>query len=208
MSRILVTVLAAACFVAAPALAQESGLGAGRIEVTAIPAGGMLFMESGKQNEPDFKGYFLGGAFDVNVNRWVGFELEVGGTISAKQNLTFNRVRMTNQKPPATLTYTGNIVVNPIGSDRPWVPYATAGIGGLTTYNKTATADVNLGVTKNESYLTGNFGGGVKWFATRHAGLRIDYRFIGVQQQDLAPAFFGREDRMAHRLYGALLLTY
>ena len=51
-------------------------------------------------------------------------------------------------------------------------------MGGLTTYAKTASAAVNLGATKNESFLTANAGGGVKWFASNHVGLRVDYRFV------------------------------
>ena len=55
-------------------------------------------------------------------------------------------------------------------------------------------------------FFTGNVGAGVKWYSGRW-GLRADYRFIGVQSKDDAPAFFGREDRFGHRIYGAVLLN-
>jgi hypothetical protein len=48
-----------------------------------------------------------------------------------------------------------------------------------------------LGVTNYETYLTGNVGGGLKWFSTRHFGLRGDYRLFMVKNKDTAPRFFG-----------------
>jgi len=81
------------------------------------------------------------------------------------------------------------------------VPYVTGGVGALTVFE---TAD--LGVNDAETFLTGNVGGGVKWYAGRW-GLRGDYRFVGVQSKDDAPAFFGQETRYGHRVYGAVILN-
>src|SRR5688572_23724917 len=109
MNRVIVLALIGLLGTIGIAHAQEASEGAGRVEVAAFPGGGILFMESGKHNEPDFKAYTLGGAFAANVNRWVGFEMEVVGSLSAKQSFTFRQQRMTNVKPPSTLTYSGNI---------------------------------------------------------------------------------------------------
>ena len=84
---------------------------------------------------------------------------------------------------------------------------AGAGIGGLTMTDYYARDVEALGVTKNETFLTGNVGGGLKWFATRHIGLRADYRMLMVKSKDNAPAFFGQENRCGHRIYGGLLFT-
>jgi hypothetical protein len=46
----------------------------------------------------------------------------------------------------------------------------------------------------------------VKWYAGRW-GLRGDYRFIGVQSKDDAPAFFGEETRYGHRVSAAVILN-
>jgi hypothetical protein len=81
------------------------------------------------------------------------------------------------------------------------VPYVTGGIGGLSVFEK-----ASLGVSRNETFLTGNVGGGVKWYAGRW-GLRGDYRFVGVQSKDEAPAFFGQDTRYGHRVYGAVMLN-
>src|SRR5215204_1721536 len=61
-------------------------------------------------------------------------------------------------------------------------------------------------VNGTTTFLTGNVGGGVKWYAGRW-GLRGDYRFIAVQSKDDAPAFFGQETRYGHRIYGGVILN-
>jgi hypothetical protein len=66
------------------------------------------------------------------------------------------------------------------------------------------TAD--LGINSTETFFTSNVGGGVKWYAGSW-GLRVDYRFIAVQGKDDAPAFFGPENRYAHRIYGGFLVN-
>ena len=41
----------------------------------------------------------------------------------------------------------------------------------------------------------------------RTLGTRGDYRLIAVQWKDDAPAFFGRETRYGHRVYGGVILN-
>lgn len=207
MPRILFTFIVATLLGASSAYSQEVGAGAGRIEVSAFPGGGIFFTESANGTEPDFGNYALGASFTLNVNRWVGVEGEVGGGLGMRQNLTFNQVTFNEQKTPHMLGYTGNLVVNPAGSDHAFVPYATGGFGGLTMFN---TSDVEaLGIPNNVTYYTGNVGGGLKWFSRHHVGVRGDYRFITVRNKDTAPLFFGQtENRYGHRVYGGIVLTY
>jgi hypothetical protein len=194
-------------FSASMAFAQEGGTGAGRFEVTALPGGGMFFMTSGNDAEPEFWNYVVGGAFAYNINRWVGIEGEGGGVVGLKQNLTFNGEALTDQRTPLMLGYTGNVVVAPWGSDRPYVPFALAGVGGLTMFETDEVA--NLGITNNMHYLTGTVGGGLKWFAARHFGVRGEYRLMMVDGKTKAPAFFGRDEiRYGHRVSGGLVFTY
>ena len=81
------------------------------------------------------------------------------------------------------------------------MPYVTAGVGGLSLFEK-----ASLGINGTETFFTSNVGGGVNWYAGRW-GLRGDYRFIAVQSKDDAPDFFGRENRYGHRIYGGVLLN-
>lgn len=180
--------------------------GAGRWEISAFPGGGIFFTKGDTRKAPDFSEYALGGSATYNVNRWIGVEGEVGGGISVSQELAFNGATLRDAKVPHTLAYNGNVVYSPLGSDHAVVPYATGGAGGLTLLSRDAVT--SLGVVKDQTFFTGNVGGGVKWFASRHLGLRADYRFIGVKSKDNAPAFFGlSETRYGHRIYGGIVLT-
>jgi outer membrane protein with beta-barrel domain len=188
------------------AFAQET-TGAGRTEISAFPGGGVFFGSSSTETEPNFGNYTVGAAFTFNFNRWVGVEGEVGNAIGLKQNVNFNGAALTSQETPHFFAYNANAVINPIGNDRPFVPYVTGGLGGLRMIQTDEVA--NLGVTAATNYLTGNVGGGLKWFATRHWGARGDYRLMIVNDNTNAPLFFGREEiRYGHRVYGGLLFTY
>jgi hypothetical protein len=193
-------------FGAGTAYGQENAPGAGRFEISALPGGGMFFTTSENEAEPEFGNYVLGGAFTYNANRWIGIEGEAGSLLGIPQTVNYNGVALTDQHTPSMWGYTGNLVVNPWGSDRRLVPFVTGGMGGLTMLD---TEDVaNLGITSNTTFLTANLGGGARWYATRHWGVRGDYRLTMVNGKETAPAFFGRSDRYAHRVAAGLVFTY
>ena len=181
------------------AYAQESAAGPGRVELTIIPGGGVFFTENTDTQEPSFGNYDLGGAVAVNVNRFVGFEGEVSGALGISQGFEFAG-STADRKTPHILNYSGNVVVSAANRSSV-VPYITGGIGGLSLFETTG-----LGISGTETFLSGNVGGGVKWYAGRW-GLRGDYRFVSVRSKDTAPAFFGQEARYGHRVYGAVLLN-
>jgi opacity protein-like surface antigen len=183
----------------ASARAQETTPGPGIVEVTVIPGGATFFTNSGAGSS--FGNYNLGGALTYNINRVVGIEGEVSSSIGISQNLTDGGFRGT-QKTPDTLTYTGNVVLS-LPTQSSFVPYATGGVGALTMLQK-----ASLGINNTETFLTGNVGGGVKWYAPNGRwGLRGDYRFITTQSKDTAPAFFGQDTRYGHRVYGAVIIN-
>jgi hypothetical protein len=189
------------------AYAQEGGLGAGRFEVAALPGGGMFFTTSDNEAEPEFGNYMVGAAFTYNVNRWVGIEGEGGSLIGLKQDLIFDGRALTNQRTPLMFGYTGNVVVNPWGSDRPFVPFVTGGFGGLTVVDTNEAAA--LDITSKTTFMTGNFGGGLRWFAANGWGVRGDYRLTLVDGKSTAPMFFGRDSiRYGHRVSAGLVFTY
>lgn len=204
-SKVLMGVLAT-FITAVSAYGQEIGAGAGRFEIGAFPGGGMFFTESTNGTEPQFGNYALGASFAVNVSRWIGIEAEGGGSVGVRQNFDVGSVAFTDQRTPSMWSYSGNLVVHPWRSDRAVVPYATGGLGGLTMtpYGEVET----LGVTSYETYLMSNVGGGLKWFSTHHFGVRADYRFFMVKNNDGAPWFFGNENRYGHRVQAGLIFTY
>jgi hypothetical protein len=181
--------------------AQESSPGPGTVAVTIIPGGATFFTGSKDAQGPSFGNYGLGGAVEVNFNRYVGVEGEVTGALGITQDLQFSTVT-TNLKPPNILNYSGNVVVS-APNHSSVTPYATGGVGGQTLFDT-----ASLGIADTQTFLTGNVGGGVKWFhSSGRWGLRGDYRFIVVQSKDDAPAFWGQETRYGHRVYGAVVIN-
>jgi Outer membrane protein beta-barrel domain len=169
------------------------------LEITVIPGGGVLFLESEDASAPSFGSYQLGAAVAYNINRFLGVEGEVGGSLGIEQDLDFGYT--SNVRTPDMLTYSGNLVVSaPTGTAV--VPYVTGGIGGLSLFSRE-----EFGVDDTETLFTTNVGGGVKWNPGRF-GLRADYRFIAIPSRDSVSAFgFGTEARYGHRVYGAVILN-
>jgi hypothetical protein len=201
MTRQIAFIVAAAAALGlstAPAFAQEFS-GPGRMEVTIAPGGGTFFMEGKDTSETSFANYGLGLGFTVNVNRYLGFEGEFGGSIPITQDLHLDG-GLVNRKSPKSLNYNGNVVVS-APNHSSVVPYVTGGVGGLSLLK-----DQGLGINQVESFLTGNAGGGVKWYRGRW-GARADYRFIATRSRVDAPVVFGRQTRFGHRVFGAVLLN-
>jgi hypothetical protein len=196
----------AALLCAAATYAQELGTGAGRFEVGAFPSGGMFFTASEKDDGTNFGNYALGGSFTFNFNQWIGLEGEGGGAVGIHQDFTTGTTPFTNQRRPNMWSYGGNVVISPGGSNRSIVPFAIGGLGGLTVCP--CGDGNNLGITKYNTYLTGNVGGGLKWFSSHHIGVRGDYRFFMVKNNDTAPLFFSDQNRYGHRPQAGLVFTY
>lgn len=200
MTRWIAVILAAAGLVGTgQAFAQDARPGPGVVEVTIIPAGGTFFTEGKDTNGPSFGNYQLGAGVGVNFTRYVGIEGEVGGALGVSQDLQFGG-STSNIKSPNLLNYSGNLVLSAPNKSAV-VPYVTAGVGGLSLFER-----ASLGINGTETFFTSNVGAGLKWYAGRW-GLRGDYRFVTVRSKDDAPAFFGQETRYGHRVYVGVLLN-
>jgi opacity protein-like surface antigen len=206
MFRALGTFVVVAVFAAGAAYAQEAGIGGGRVEISAFPGGGFTFIESDNGDEPDFTNFAVGGSLTANLNRWVGLEGEIGWAPGVHQRVSFDAQTFDDQHTPCMFGYNASVVVSPFGNNRGLVPYVSGGMGGLMLLDIKEVA--NLGITDRTTFVTATAGGGLKWFASRHWGVRADYRLFMVKQNDTAPAFFGQENRYGHRVYGGLVLTY
>jgi len=204
--RTLIAALVVSAMSFGTAHAQEAGtVGAGRVEFGAFPVGGLFFGHY-TGNSPNFSEYALGTGLTVNLNRWIAVEGEFGGGVGRRQEMQHNGVVLSNQQSPNMVAYNGNVVVSVIGSDRAISPYVAGGVGGLTLLSN---PDVtNLGIVSNETYLTGNAGGGLKWYATQHIGLRADFRLFVVRNKDEAPFFNTTWNQYGARAYGGILFTY
>ena len=200
MTRWIAVMFVAVGFASAhPVYAQDAVPGPGAVVVTIIPGGTTFFTEGKETNEPSFNNYGLGGSVEANFNRYLGVEGEVTGGLGITQDLQFTG-GTSNTKTPNLLNFSGNVVVSAANRSS-IVPYVTGGVGGLTLFEK-----ASLGINNTDTFLTGNVGGGVKWFNGRW-GLRGDYRFVTVKSRDDASNFFGQETRYGHRVYGGLLFN-
>jgi len=180
------------------AYAQESGERGGPVEVTYMPAGAGYIAAKG--NAPSFGNYGFGTAAAFRVNRVIGIEGELDAMIATTSDLQFGDLP-DNIKAPNALGYTANVIVSPWGGHA-FSPYAAGGVGGLTMFARPAL------MLTDETFLVGNVGGGVKWYAGNNRwGLRGDYRFVANRSKDDAPVFFGQDTRYIHRVYGGVIIN-
>lgn len=207
-SRVTAFLVVAALAGAAAAFGQEVEQPQSAVEVTIIPGGATIFQKGDETGEPAFTNYGLGGAVTFNLRRYFGVEAEVLTSLGISQNLEFATFRQ-DARTPNILQYTGNLTVY-VPTRSAVVPFVIGGVGGLTLFEKEP-----LVIPDTRTFLAGNVGGGVKWYAGRW-GLRADYRFLAVRDREpdaLGPGvrpraeFFGKETRYGHRVYGALVLN-
>ena len=199
LHRVSAFITAAAIIGGGCAYAQDNTAGPGVVEATVIP-GGLGFFAS-KNEAPSFGNYGLGAAVTYNVNRLLGIEGEFGAMLATTSDLQFGDLNR-HTKAPNFMNYDVNAVVSLVthGVVR---PYVAGGVGGLTMFER-----VGLGVTDDKTFLVGNVGGGVKWYAPNSRwGLRGDYRFLASKSNNDAPAFFGRDSRYGHRVYGGVIIN-
>jgi hypothetical protein len=191
-------VLAMSCG-AVSTYAQDSSAGPAPVEVTFMPAGAAYFTSKG--SNPSFGNYGLGSAVAVHFNRYVGVEGELTAMLATTSDLQFGDLN-SGVKAPNVLNYTGSLILS-LPTGHSVVPYAAGGIGGVTVFERP-----KVGVLEDETFLSGNVGGGIKWYAPNGRwGIRGDYRFAVTRSKDDAPAFFGRDTRYAHRVYGGIIIN-
>lgn len=183
---------------ASTAFAQETHE-PGFVEVTYMPAGAGYI--ASKKGAPSFGNYGFGTAVTFNINPMFGIEGELVAMISTDSHLQFGDLP-TSEKAPNLLGYTTDLIFTPWRPSA-FQPYAAGGIGGLTMFERPG-----LGITDDVTFLTGNVGGGMKWYAPNNRwGLRSDYRFIATKSKDSAPEFFGRDSRYVHRVYAGVVIN-
>lgn len=197
-----------ACAGVPSAFAQEAERPQPALEITIVPGGATIFQKGDETGEPAFTNYGLGGAVTYNFRRHFAAEAEVLTSLGISQNLEFATFQQ-DARTPNILQYTGNLTVY-LPTRSTLVPFAIGGVGGLTVFEKEP-----LVIPATRTFLSGNVGGGLKWYAGRW-GVRADYRFLVVRSRELdvlgpgerpRAEFFGKETRYGHRVYGAIILS-
>jgi hypothetical protein len=130
--------------------------------------------------------FFAGVSAPVNhESKGFGLDVKTGTPIGGRVSYNFDRHNAVEFSIANPFSLYANYVYNFSAIREKWVPYATAGLGGtrheiaLSDNNQPAQLNSNLmetGPDRNQTALTGNFGGGLKYFFTERFALRFDVR--------------------------------
>jgi len=197
------------------ASAQGTRIGAGTIELGGFPGGGTFFVRGDDNKEVNFNVYTSGGGLTYYANEKAAVEGEVTGSVGWAQDVFFNNAKVIHVQMPTVWTYSGNVLFFPGGTSGKRLPaYLTGGIGAVSLASRVPTEQFGykVGTVGLQTFVTENIGGGVKIFRAADApnwGFRADYRFLFVNSNSGAPAFFAKsKSRGAHRVYVGMLYTW
>ena len=197
------------------ASAQDATIGAGKVEIGGFPGGGTFFIGGDDNQEVNFNVYTAGGGVTYYFSEAVALEGEVTGSVGWAQDVTFKNAPLIHNQMPTVWSYAGNVVFFPGGTAGKRAPiYITGGIGAVALAPRVPTRVFGYDVDKvgTQMFMAENIGAGVKLFRGADApnwGFRIDYRYLFVNSNSDAPAFFAKsKSRGAHRVYVGMLYTW
>jgi hypothetical protein len=201
--------------VGASAAAQDAATGAGKLEVGLYPLGATVLVGGDDNKEVNFNLYTAGTNLTYYVNKRTAIEGELTISFGLAQDVVFNRTQVLHVQMPNVWSYSGNVVFFPGGTTGRQLPvYVTGGIGALSLQSRTPTGQFGYDVNTVgfETFIAENIGGGVKIFRGADApdwGFRVDYRYVIVNANSDAPAFFAKaKTRGGHRLSFGVLFTW
>jgi hypothetical protein len=214
MKTITAGAVALVLFAGGAASAQTPAIGAGKLEIGLFPMGGAAFTGGDDDKEVNFNVYSAGGNLTYYLTPRAAVEGELGIGLGLAQDVLFRKAQMLHVQMPNVWDYFGNIVFFPSGAtDRHLAAYVTGGAGlvSLQSRQPTKPFGYDTATLGFETFSAENFGGGVKIFRGADApdwGFRIDYRYLIVNENSDAPAFFGRAKRRGgHRITFGVLHT-
>ena len=199
---------------AAEAAAQDRVPGAGKLEIGGFPIGGAFFVGGDDDGEIDFNVYSAGANLTYYFTERTAVEGELGISFGLAQDILFRKAEVFHVQVPNVWTYFGNIVFFPGGATGHHLPYyVTAGAGAVSLQSRQPTKPFGYDTSSVgfEMFTAENVGGGVKIFRTDPAdwGFRIDYRYLIVNANNDAPAFFAKAtSRRGHRITFGILYTW
>jgi hypothetical protein len=198
----------------AASAAGQSTVGAGKVELGLFPAGGTFFVGGDDDGEVDFNVYSFGGNLTYYLNERVALEGELGIGLGWAQDIFFRRAEVFSVQMPNVWSYFGNVAFFPGGTADKLMPfYVTGGVGLVSLQSRQPTKPFGYDVDTVgfQSFIAENVGGGFKVFrkAAPEWGFRGDYRYLIVNSNDSAPAFFAKsKTRGGHRIYFGILFTW
>ena len=196
------------------AWAQDGPPGAGTLEIGGFPMGGTFLVGGDDDREVNFNVYSAGANLTCYLNKRSAIEGELSISFGLAQDVSFRKAEVLHVQMPNVWSYFGNFVFFPAGATGRHLPYyATAGVGAVSLQSRQPTKPFgyDVDIVGFETFLAENIGGGVKIFRTEVPdwGFRADYRYLIVNANGDAPAFFARaKGRSGHRVTFGLLFTW
>ena len=201
--------------VSSSAAAQDASTGAGKIEIGLYPIGATFLVGGDDNKEVNFNVYTAGTNLTYYASTRIAIEGELTLGFGLAQDVFFNKVQVLHVQMPNVWSYSGNLVFFPGGARGKLLPvYVTGGVGAISLQSRTPTGQFGYDVDKVglETFVAENIGGGLKIFRGADApdwGFRIDYRYLIVNANSDAPAFFAKAtNRGGHRLSFGVLFTW
>jgi hypothetical protein len=195
------------------AAAQDAATGAGKVELGLFPLGGMFLVGGDDNKEVDFNVYSAGADVAYYLTKRAAIEGEVSVGFGLAQDVFFNHSQVLHVQMPNVWSYFGNAVFFPGGAaGRSLAFYVTGGVGAVSLQSREPTRQFGYDVDAVgwQTFTAENIGGGLKIFRTAAPdwGFRADYRYLIVNANSDAPAFFAKEKRRGgHRIYFGVLFT-
>lgn len=209
----MVVILLVCFFLAGANVASAQETGPGKLELGGFPLGGTFFVGGDDDEEVDFNVYTTG----LNLTRYFSAAIAVEGELTISfglaQDLQMARATLFHLQVPNVWSYFGNVVFFPVRGHPRMPLYVTGGIGAISLQSRGPTAPLGYdeATVGWETFIAENIGAGVKLFrgdAAPDWGFRIDYRYLFVNANENAPAFFASEkSRGGHRIYFGILYT-
>jgi hypothetical protein len=196
------------------ASAQTPKVGAGKMEIGGFPIGGTFFVGGDDDTEVNFNVYSAGANLTYYVTERIAVEGELGIGIGLAQDVIFMKKEVLHVQMPNVWNYSGNVVFFPGGAVGQRVAYyVTAGAGAVSLQSRQPTKPFGYDVDTvgSATFIAENVGGGVKIFqsAAPDWGFRVDYRYLIVNANSTAPAFFAQaKSRGGHRVTFGILHTW
>jgi opacity protein-like surface antigen len=211
------TACACAVFVLAvsSSAAAQGATGAGKVEIGLYPVGATFLVGGDDNKEVNFNVYTAGTNLTYYATRRIAIEGELTIGFGLAQDVFFNKAEVLHVQMPNVWSYSGNVVFFPGGTADTRLPlYVTGGVGAVSLQSRTPTGQFGYDVDTVgfETFVAENIGGGLKIFRDADApdwGFRIDYRYLIVNANSDAPAFFAKaKTRGGHRLAFGILFTW
>jgi len=203
------------CFAAVSVVsAQTANVGAGKVEVGGFPIGGTFLVGGDDDKEVDFNVYSAGANLTYYLSERFAVEGELGISFGLAQDVLFRKQEVLHVQLPNVWSYFGNVVFFPSGTrGHRAIYYVTAGAGAVSLQSRQPTKPFGYDVDTVGfvTFLAENIGGGVKLFLADAPdwGVRVDYRYLIVDANDSAPAFFAQaKSRAGHRFAFGILHTW